>query len=48
MILILLLNDDLIEIEKSNGMSSPNFAVDNYPGLFLHPSIFSLEHSGSA
>ena len=39
-----LLND----IEKPDQICSPTFVVDEYSGLFLHPSIFSIKHSISA
>ena len=35
------LNEDIVGIEKP-------FAVDEFSGLFLHPSIFSIIHSRSA
>ena len=43
-----LLNDDMLDIEKPNGICSPTFVVDEFSGLFLHPSIFSIKHSKSA
>ena len=44
----MLLNDDMLDIEKPNGICSPTFVVDELSGLFLHPSIFSIKHSKSA
>ena len=44
----MLLNDDFANIEKPNGICSPTFVVDEFSGLFLHPSIFSIKHSRSA
>ena len=44
----MLLNDDIVDIEKSDGMCSPAFVVDDISGLFLHPLIFSIKHSKSA
>ena len=38
----MLLNDDIVDIKKPNGICSPTFAVDELSGLFLHPSIFSI------
>ena len=35
----MLLNDDIVDIEKLDGMCSLTFAVDELSGLFLHPSI---------
>ena len=36
----ILLNDDIVEIEKPDGISLPAFAVDEFSGLFSHQSIF--------
>ena len=36
------LNDDIVDIEKPDGICLPTFVVDKLSGLFLHPSIFSL------
>ena len=44
----MLLNHDIIDIEKPDGICSPTFVVDEFSGLFLHPSIFSIKHSRSA
>ena len=44
----MLLNDDIVDIEKLDGMCSLTFVVDEFSGLFLHPSIFSIKHSRSA
>ena len=41
------LNDDVVEIEKSDGICSPNYVVDEFSGLFLHSSVFSTKHSTS-
>ena len=41
----MLLNDDIVDIEKPDGICSPTFDVDEFSGLFLHPSIFSIKHS---
>ena len=35
-------------IEKPDKICSPTFVVDEFSGLFLHPSIFSIKHSISA
>ena len=43
----MLLNDDIVDIEKSDGICSLTFDVDEFSGLFLHPSIFSIKHSRS-
>ena len=44
----MLLNDDIADIEKHDGICSFTFVVDETSGLFLHPSIFSIRHSRSA
>ena len=36
----MLLNDDIVDIEKPDGLFSGLFS-----GLFLHPSIFSIKYS---
>ena len=38
------LNDDVVDIEKPDGIYLPTFVVDEFTGLFLHPSIFSIKH----
>ena len=40
----MLLNDDIVDTERSDGILSPTFAVDEFSGLFLHLSVFSTEH----
>ena len=35
----MLLNDDIDDIEKPDGIGSLTFAVDEFSGLFLHPSV---------
>ena len=42
-----LLNDDIVDIEKSDGVCLLTLVVDDFSGLFLHPSIFSIIHSRS-
>ena len=42
------LNEDIVDIEKPDGICLPTFVVDEFSELFLHPSIFSIEHSKSA
>ena len=44
----MLLNDDVIDIEKSDGICWVNFDADDFSRLFLHPSTFSIIHSRSA
>ena len=40
----MLLNKDIVDIEKPDGIRSFTFAVDEFSELFLHPSIFSNIH----
>ena len=44
----MILNEDIVEIEKPNGICSLTFVVDEFSGLLLHLSIFSTMHSRSA
>ena len=45
----MLLNGNIVEIEKPDGIGLPIFVVDGFSGLFLHPSsVFSIKHSVSA
>ena len=43
----MLLNNDIVDTEKPHGISSRAFVVDEFSGLFLLPSIFSIKHSKS-
>ena len=43
----MLLNDDIVDTEKPDGICSPTFVADKFSGLFSHPSIFSIRHSRS-
>ena len=36
----MLLNDDV----KPDGIYSPTFVVDEFSGLLLYPSVFSIKH----
>ena len=38
----MVLNDDIVEIEKSEGICSPTFVVNELSGLLLRPSIFQF------
>ena len=40
----MLLNDDIVDIEKPDGMFSPTFVVNQFSKLFLHSSVFSIKH----
>ena len=42
------LNDNTAAIEKSDGIYSPTFFVNEFSGLFLYSSIFYIKHSRSA
>ena len=44
----ILLSEDIVDIEKPDGICSLTFVVDEFSRLFLHPSIFSIAHSRSA
>ena len=33
----MLLNDDIVDIEKPDGVCSPTFVVNEFSGLVLHP-----------
>ena len=39
------LNDNIVEIEKPEGICSLTFVVDKFSGLFLHSSIVSNKDS---
>ena len=39
---------NIVDIGKPNGICSLGFVEDEFSGLFLHLSIFSIEHSKSA
>ena len=40
----MLLNDDILDIEKPFTIYLPTFVVDEFSGIFLHPSIFLIKH----
>ena len=40
------LNDDVIDIDKPGEICSPAFVVDNFLGLFISSSIFSIKDLG--
>ena len=44
----MLLNEDIVDIEKPDGLCSLTFVVDQLPGLFLHPLIFFIIHPRTA
>ena len=41
----MLLKDDIVHTEKPEGTCSPSFVMDEFLGLFLHSSIFSVKYS---
>ena len=44
----MLLNEDVVDIGKPDGIYSLTFVVDKCSALFLHPAIFCIKHSRSA
>ena len=44
----MLLDDDIVDIEKLDGICSPAFVMDELSGLFLPQSISTITHSRSA
>ena len=44
----MLLNEQIVDIEKPDGICSISFVEDEFSGLFLHAPIFSIIHSRSA
>ena len=46
--MLLILDEDTVDLEKSNGICLLTIVVDEFSGLFLHPSIFSIINSRSA
>ena len=44
----MLLNDDIVDIEKPDGGCLPTFVVTEFSRLFLYLSSFSIKHSRSA
>ena len=43
----ILLNEDIVDIEKPDRICLLSFVLDEFSGLFLHPLIFSIIHSKS-
>ena len=43
----MLLNYDIVDTEKPDGICLPAFLVKNIAELFINPSIFSIKHSRS-
>ena len=39
------LNDDIVNIEKLDGILPLTLVVDDFSGLFLHPSNFTIKDS---
>ena len=40
----MLINEDIVDIEKADGIFLLTFGVNEFSGLFLHPSVFSITH----
>ena len=40
----MLLNYNIADIKKPDGICSPTFVVEEFSGLLLHPSIFSIKY----
>ena len=38
----MLLKEDIVDIEKHDGICSLTFVVNEFSGLFLHPATFSI------
>ena len=47
-LLSILLNEDIVDTEKPDGICSLTFIVDKFSELFLHSLVFSFRHSKSA
>ena len=43
-----LLNDDIVDTEKIDGICLPTYVVDQFSGFLLHLPIFSIKNSRSA
>ena len=41
----MVLNDDIVDVEKPDGTISFTFVVNKLPGLFVDPLIFSIKYS---
>ena len=44
----MLLNEDIVDIEKPDTICLLNYVVDEFSRLFLNPLVFSIKHSRSA
>ena len=44
----MLLNDDIVDIEKPDGICSSTFVADKFSGLLLDLSVSFIKHSRSA
>ena len=40
----MLSNYGSVDVKKPDGICSPTFAEDEFSGLFLHPSFFSIKY----
>ena len=41
----MLQSEDIVDIVKPDGMCSLTYILDEFSGLFLHTSVFSIIHS---
>ena len=48
MFFCILLSEDIVDIGKPDEIYSLTFVVNQFSGLFLHPSVFSIMHSRTA
>ena len=44
----MLLTESIVDIEKPDVICLLNSVLDEFSGLFLHPSIFAIIHSRSS
>ena len=40
----MILNNDIVDIKKPDGVCLPFLIVDGFSVLFLYPSIYSIKH----
>ena len=40
----MILNNDIVDIKKPDGVCLPFLVVDEFSVLFLYPSIYSIKH----
>ena len=42
-LIFMLSNEDIVDIEKPDGICLPEFVTDEFSGLYLHPSIIFIK-----